>query len=604
MHNNTTKRRKKKRYRLRVGRLLLVLAVFLAMVAGIFFLINAISCGPRAGEELSPEPTPEPIVYVDGYLRGDAGVMIPAYEYVEQEDGTTTHKQCAEFVRGTLVTYDEKEVPDEQGLFAVQIGGAEYLVMRDVIVDDAQDVITEETFFMRTAQNIILDAETQQLGTLITKGTELSVLGFDEMYEDGSVHMYRVSFDVVTEKDDAGNAVASETHEGFVRPWYLADTLEEAQANYDADGMYLIHAERGNRYGGGDAASLDYYPRENASFADNVMPDECRTLYLNCYGDILTNVDDYIALADECGINAFVVDISDGGAIAYQSPLMQEVSPTCYANANYTVEEYGAAIKKLQDAGYFVIGRITTFNDTGFVTDNPQCGILGSDGNPLTLQSSYWPSAYNRETWVYKVDLAQEAVELFGFNEIQFDYVRFPDGTYRHEQNGTIDYQNTYGETKAQAIQRFLMYACDRLHESGVYVSADVFGETSNDYVAAYGQYWPAISNVVDVISAMPYPDHYAEWGGYKPWEHPYDTLSIWGSGAAKRQTEIPTPARVRTWIQAYDAIHAPYTVYGPDNVGAQIRAIRDAGFTDGYMTWNAASNLWKYQSLQSAFNL
>jgi len=605
MHNNTTPKRKKKRYRIRVGRLILVLLVFFAMVAGVFFLINAISCGPKAAvEERPPQPTPEPIVYVEGFLRGEAGVMIPAYEYVDHEDGTTTHEQCAQFVRGTMVTYDQKEVADAQGLVLVQIDGQEYRVMRDAIVTDPGDIIAEETLYMRTAQNLILDVETEELGILIKKGTELCVIGYDELDEEGNVHMYQVSFDVVTEKDEEGNAVASESYEGYVRPWYLADTVEEAKANYDEDGMYLIHAERADRYGGGDAASLDYFPRENASFEDNVMPDECRTLYLNCYGDILNNVDDYIALADECGINAFVVDISDGGAIAYQSPLMKEVTPTCYENANYTVEEYAAAIKKLQDAGYYVIGRITTFNDTGFVIDNPECGILGKDGNPLKLQGSYWPSAYNRATWVYKVDLAQEAVELFGFNEIQFDYVRFPDGTYTHEKNGTIDYQNDYDETKAQAIQRFLMYACDRLHESGVYVSADVFGETSNDYVAAYGQYWPAISNVVDIISAMPYPDHYGEWGGYKPWEHPYDTLAIWGSGAAKRQTEIPTPAGVRTWIQAYDAIHEPYTVYGPDNVGAQIRAIRDAGFTDGYMTWNAASNIWKYESLQSAFNL
>ena len=116
--------------------------------------------------------------------------------------------------------------------------------------------------------------------------------------------------------------------------------------------------------------------------------------------------------------------------------------------------------------------------------------------------------------WEYKVELAKEAVALFGFNEIQFDYVRFPDGTYDYEEDGNIDYRNEYDETKAQAIQRFLMYACDELHDCGVYVSADVFGETSGSYVTAYGQYWPAISNVVDVISGMPYPDHFAQ--GYE----------------------------------------------------------------------------------------
>lgn len=96
-----------------------------------------------------------------------------------------------------------------------------------------------------------------------------------------------------------------------------------------------------------------------------------------------------------------------------------------------------------------------------------------------------------------------------GFNEIQFDYVRFPDRTYSYEKSGEISMQNTYGEEKAQAIQKFLMYASDEIHSVGAYISADVFGESAHNYVTGYGQYWPAISNVVDVISAMPYPDHF-----------------------------------------------------------------------------------------------
>ena len=74
------------------------------------------------------------------------------------------------------------------------------------------------------------------------------------------------------------------------------------------------------------------------------------------------------------------------------------------------------------------------------------------------------------------------------------------------------------------------MYACDRLHDAGVYVSADVFGECAEAYVTAYGQYWPAISNVVDAISAMPYPDHYGASGDWLPWEHPYETCLLYTS--------------------------------------------------------------------------
>ena len=166
-----------------------------------------------------------------------------------------------------------------------------------------------------------------------------------------------------------------------------------------------------------------------------------------------------------------------------------------------------------------------------------------------------------------------------------------------------MDFRNALGETKAQAIQRFLMYATDILHEHGAYVSADVYGESAYTYVTAYGQYWPAVSNVVDAISGMPYPDHFGASGSWKPWEHPYETLHSWGQHVMNRQAETATPAAVRTWIQAYNAIHKPYTKYGPAEVSAQIKALRDTGCTGGYMTWNANGSLDKYTYLIPAFD-
>ncbi len=220
------------------------------------------------------------------------------------------------------------------------------------------------------------------------------------------------------------------------------------------------------------------------------------------------------------------------------------------------------------------------------------------------ISGMYRPSINNRRVWQNKVDLGVEAAELMGFNEIQFDYVRFPDGAWRYEDAGVIDYHNTYGESKSQAVQRFLEYAAQRLHDKGVYIAADVFGECAMNYVTAYGQYWPAISAVTDVISAMPYPDHYGADGDYLPWEHPYDTLYIFGTAAMARQEETPgTPAQVRTWIQAYNAIREPYNTYGPDEVAAEIQGLLDAGCTGGYMTWNGASPVEKYTYLIPALN-
>ena len=100
----------------------------------------------------------------------------------------------------------------------------------------------------------------------------------------------------------------------------------------------------------------------------------------------------------------------------------------------------------------------------------------------------------------------------------------------------------------------------------------------------------------------MPYPDHFGAEGSWLPWEHPYDTLHNWGQSVVVRQGETATPAAVRTWIQAYNAIREPYPTYGPEEVAAQIKGLRDAGCTGGYMTWNAGSSLDKYRSLIPAF--
>ena len=166
--------------------------------------------------------------------------------------------------------------------------------------------------------------------------------------------------------------------------------------------------------------------------------------------------------------------------------------------------------------------------------------------------------------------------------------------------------KNKYNEEKAQAIQGFLMYACDEIHKLGAYVSADVFDESAHNYVTGYGQYWGAISNIVDVISAMPYPDHFNAYEyGFKQvvWTVPYELLKFWGTNyVVKRQSEIPTPAIVRTWIQTYDTIRPPYIVYDASKISEQIKGLYDAGLTGGYMTWNAGSSLEKYRLVAPAF--
>ena len=517
------------------------------------------------------ETTEPPILWETGFV-ATLSLNVACYDGEGASLGILT--------RGTQVAYTTTPEGKTQILLNDQIG---YLQEGAYIVSDPTQVIPAHTLYVRTPVNL-RDIDGKLLPAFADKGGAVAVTGYDYLQEDGKVHMYKVSFG---------------GEDGYIMPWYLADNEADALANYD-NGNYAIHADREDRYGGGGAANLDYYPREKGPIEGNVMPEECRALYLVSW--CLDALDHYLEIANNSGINAFVVDIMDGRAIGYASDVISQYSPSAVSAANNTVEEYQAAIQRLKDEGYYVIGRITTFKDTYFIQENPQCAISDASGTPLKLSGEYWPTPYNRTAWQYKVDLAVEAAALMGFHEIQFDYVRFPDNTWRYENAGNIDFRNTYGETKAQAIQRFLMYATDILHEQGVYVSADVYGESALNYVTAYGQYWPAISNVVDAISGMPYPDHFNASGTWRPWEHPYNTLYDWGKSVMARQGETATPAAVRTWIQAYNAIRPPYNSYGPDELSAQIKGLRDSGCTGGYMTWNGSASLDKYRELMSAF--
>ena len=524
----------------------LILLAVLVLVALILFI--CVITGGREEPQQEQEQTEKTSRYEKAYLCADS----PSVSYLNDD-----LEPAGTAVRGSAVTVSSEHTRKKDGVtyYLTYLDSLKYgYVSEENLTDNPNDVMRETSVFVRTPQNLRLDPETVELGGLLEKGTELKIVGYDYM-TDGVVHLYEVT---------------NGEEKGYISGEYTASTQESAMEVYDRFGTYMIHAGRADRYGGGDGESLDYYPRQKASFTE---------------------------------INAFVVNIMDGTSIGYDSEVFRKYSPTADSYANNTQEEYKTCIQKIKDAGFYVIGRLTTFNDSFFVSDHPEYAISDASGDPLYIAGSYWPSAFCRYVWEYKVELAKEAVSLFGFNEIQFDYVRFPDGTYYYEEDGNIDYCNEYDETKAQAIQRFLMLACDELHDVGVYVSADVFGETSGSYVTAYGQYWPAISNVVDVISGMPYPDHFAQNGTYRPWEHPYETLLDWAKNATKRQTETPSPAIVRTWIQAYDAIRPPYNTYGAEEVSGQIRALLENGLDGGIMAWNAMCSIPKLETLKPAFD-
>lgn len=549
------KKRRVKR-KIKVGRIIIALVVLVLIVFGIVFLLTKGSSTLTKKEDM--------------YLSSSNNVV---KLFIKDEEGKL--KDGIELVRGTKISsYNDTITLDEDSYTKIEYEKSIYYVSSNNLVSNKDDVVLEKEKYVRTSVTIYENSEDSKIEGFVKKGNKLSVTGYDMLLEDGSVNMYKVK------NDD---------YEGWVYSKYLVDDEESAKEAYNENNTYDTHKDRkySRELYGGSASTLDYYPYEKVEFEDNKLLKSAKAMYLNA--GVIGSIDKYLKIATENGVNAIVVDIKDG-ALAYTSNVAKEISPTAYNTAINDNSVYKEAIDKIKEAGIYAIGRIVVFNDTHYAKDHPEDCI----------NSTGWPSAYSRNVWYYNVELAKEAVREMGFNEIQFDYVRFPENAYNLSTSGA-DFKNKYNEEKAEAVQNFLFYATDQLHKEGIYLSVDVFGECSSEYVTSYGQYWPAISNIVDAISSMPYTDHFGR--SVDTWTDAYKTVNNWAKGAAARQKEIPTPAVARTWITAYDTPYwNPTVTYGASKIEEQVRALYDAGLDGGFITWNSASSLAKYEQIKSAF--
>lgn len=462
-----------------------------------------------------------------------------------------------------------------------------------IVAAHAQEKSVFKTVYAKQACTIYKDIESGEIAGLVTKGAPVLLM--------------RPAFSFITEEDhyDTFQIRANDGTVGYVYSKYVTYNKEDIPENYMAE----AHEAVKNSFGGGKASGCDIYVREKADFKGKPMPKALYSLYLTGSPAVLRNIDAYIALAKETKINCFVIDIKEDTAPGYKADAMKKYSPTAYNRAGNNLELYKQAVAKVKKNGIWAVGRIVVFKDGHFTKDHPECALWNKAENAMLYHNkSNWPSAYSRLVWEYNVALARESAQKIGFDEINFDYVRFPDRMTRIESG--IEMRNRYNESKVQAIQRFVTYAVDEIHKDNVYVSIDVFGESANPgYTTAYGQYWPAISTVADAICGMPYPDHFSNgyYGIQKPWNHPYEIMKAWGTRANSRQSETASPAQVRTWVQAYHVmkhVDANGIDYDAANIEKEIRGLYDAGLTGGYTTWLASGNLQKYRSQAAAFKI
>lgn len=518
-----------------------------------------------AGE--GEEAGPEGLIAKENGRRIVRGTPLRRYSETEVVGGET-------YVRVAESPGSLDEVFEDPG-FAVYIKESNLAASKD-------DVVREKEVYVRTPVTIYKEAKGPAIASFAAKGSKLSVTGYDRIDEAGSVNKYRVSY-----------GSGEESSEGYVYGKYVAGSQEAANAVYNENGIYdkAVKDRFSFNLHGGKASNLDYYPYERLPIAGNEFCSDARAMYLNCEAVVKPKA--YIDLIKGSDCNAVVADIKDG-VMAYKSDVAKEWSPRSYKTAYASAEDYKKGIDAIRETGVYMIGRIVVFNDPIYAKDHPEdCIKYGKSTN--------WPSAYSRDVWEYNVRLAVEAIEKFGFNEIQFDYVRFPEASYEMSASGA-NFRNAYNEEKGQAVQNFCFYAADQIREAGAYFSVDVFGESAYGYMTAYGQYWPGIANIADAISAMPYTDHMGADGA---WENPYATVKAWAKKAKKMQDRLEHPAAARTWITGYDTPHwAPSVSYGNKKLKDQVRALREEGLDGGFIPWNSASEIANYKKYKKVWNI
>ncbi len=379
--------------------------------------------------------------------------------------------------------------------------------------------------------------------------------------------------------------------ESGVDKWY------EIQYNYeDLDTIGWIEAEKvtGRRQDliARTYDNIDYEAQTKVDSYENNPYVEAKGIYVSGHIAAHKKLDDLIALANRSAINAFVIDVKDdNGNMLFYSETAAKYSPS--ANNRYYIKDMESLMAKLKENNIFTIARIVTFKSPRYAKDNPDKAILRRATGEVyqSKDGVRWASPYDRDLWDYNVGVALEAAD-WGFNEIQFDYVRFP-ASGGGKLDSSLDYRNHEDESKPEAIQKFLKYAYSKISEKEVYVSADVFGwvaSAQND--VGIGQHWEALTNVVDIMCPMMYPSHYGpgNYGLSVPDAFPYETIDRGIKDAIERDAHVDTPAKLRPWIQDFTAPWVKgYIRYGPAEVEAQIRALEDNGINE-YLLWNAGN--------------
>lgn len=345
-------------------------------------------------------------------------------------------------------------------------------------------------------------------------------------------------------------------------------------------------------------------------------PEPVKAIYMSqCVVGTPSFREKLVQLIDDTELNSVIIDIKDyTGKIAFTTDnevLAYSVSDACGAR------DMKSFIEMLHDKDIYVIGRITVFQDPYYTSLHPEHAVKkASDGSVwVDHKGLSFIDVGARPYWEYVVELSKEAYRI-GFDEINFDYIRFPsDGNMKD-----IAFTHSAGKTKPEALEEFFAYLYEELKDpiddfdEPMVTSADLFGmTTTNTDDLNIGQVLERTLPYFDYVMPMVYPSHYPS--GFnniaKPAAMPYEIIQIsMRDGVVRAEamraslsstatsTEIMAlreqakkghgkvnKLQLRPWLQDFD-LGATYT---PEMVRAQIQATYDVGLTS-WALWDAGN--------------
>ncbi len=323
-------------------------------------------------------------------------------------------------------------------------------------------------------------------------------------------------------------------------------------------------------------------------------PDPVKAKGIYVSGPIAGTVNTMGSLVDMVNtteLNAMVIDVkNDSGEITYK--MDHDIVNEIGAGVNY-IRDIEQLVADLKAQDIYLIARVVAFKDPLLAEKKPEYSLKNKDGSRyLDRNDIGWLDPYNKEVWDYLVEVSLEAIEI-GFDEIQFDYIRFDTGKRMDD----VDLGPAAAtKTKIDIITEFTAYAYEQLSPYA-YVSADVYGTIIDAQIdqEIVGQDYAEMAKHLDYICPMVYPSHYAN-GSYDisyPDLQPYELILASLEASQEVLAEIPEGthvALVRPWLQDFTAPWiSHHQKYGPQQIRDQVKGVYDAGY-DEWILWNGSN--------------